>query len=610
MPFQKKNTEQDINKTSTLLNILTDRENDVLANEIFDNRLDAINLRLKAILKISEMLKIEVFDDKGLIISSTSESTILEPLSKHEQQSVADDYTTNTSEWENNSILIFTKKISAIGEIIGYIRIYYSINDIREKYRQSLFIFLGLLISILFLMITLLNIILSRTILKPISRLTEITYQIKEKGPGYQVEIKNNDEIGTLSKAFNNMSESLMQSNQQVEEQGKELWNTKNYLDNIINSMPSVLIGVDTKGRVTQWNNKAEETIGIMADKAKGRKLVDVFPRMTLEMKKIIESIETREIRRNQKKPRTSEDGTCYEDITIYPLFNNDVEGAVIRIDDVTEQVQLEEMMVQSEKMLSVGGLAAGMAHEINNPLSGVMQTASVMRKRLNDIEMPANISAAKEIGIDIADIKAFMEKRGILRMAATINEAGQRMATIVSNMLNFARKSDSRTSSHILSELLDNTLELAAADFDLKKQYDFKLIGIKKEYDDNLPMVPCEKAKIQQVLLNILRNGAQAMQEADTDQPMFSIKTKFDTIQKMVCVEIKDNGPGIDKKILKRIFEPFFTTKPAGVGTGLGLSVSYFIITENHGGKLSVESAPGTGTKFIIRLPLGGKKA
>ncbi|MCF6247465.1 MAG: PAS domain S-box protein [Desulfobacula sp.] len=279
-------------------------------------------------------------------------------------------------------------------------------------------------------------------------------------------------------------------------------------------------------------------------------------------------------------------------------------------IRDISDYKRTQEMMIQNEKMLSVGGLAAGMAHEINNPLAGVMQTADVMSRRLSDTKMPANIRAARKIGIYMDDINAFMIQRDIFTMIKTIKESGRRMAVIVSNMLSFARQNDVRISSHVISEVFDKTLELAATDFDLKKHFDFKMIEIKKEYDPNVPQVPCERAKIQQVLLNILRNGAQAMQEAKVENPLFIIRTKFNKPLKMVCVEIEDNGPGMDEKTMKRVFEPFFTTKPVGVGTGLGLSVSYFIITENHGGEMRVESTPGSGAKFIIRLPLEGKRA
>ncbi|MCP4282832.1 MAG: histidine kinase, partial [Gammaproteobacteria bacterium] len=140
------------------------------------------------------------------------------------------------------------------------------------------------------------------------------------------------------------------------------------------------------------------------------------------------------------------------------------------------------------------------------------------------------------------------------------------------------------------------------------KKQYDFKTIKIVKEYAEVIPSVPCEDVKIQQVLLNILRNGAQAMQEAKVDNPTFTLRTYHKPEHGMVCIEIEDNGPGMNETIRKRIFEPFFTTKPVGLGTGLGLSVSYFIINENHNGKISVESEQGKGTRFVICLPSEGK--
>jgi signal transduction histidine kinase len=237
-----------------------------------------------------------------------------------------------------------------------------------------------------------------------------------------------------------------------------------------------------------------------------------------------------------------------------------------------------------------------------------MMQTANVVANRLSE-NIPANLKAAGAAGTSMEAIRAFMDSRGILRMLAAINESGRRIAEIVDNMLSFARKSDTIVSSHDVVELLDKTVELAATDYDLKKQYDFKMIEIVREYQEHLPPVPCEGAKIQQVLLNILRNGAEAMQEAGTEKPTFVLRTRHEKEREMVIIEIEDNGPGMDEATHKRIFEPFFTTKPVGVGTGLGLSVSYFIITENHGGEMGVESASGKGTTFIIRLPVERSK-
>jgi PAS domain S-box-containing protein len=384
-----------------------------------------------------------------------------------------------------------------------------------------------------------------------------------------------------------------------------QLRNLRNYLSNVIDSMPSSLIGVDVEGRVTQWNRTVESLLGISAGVALGRKLQTLLPEFDLLHERISESIESREVIHEQKVVRQQET-TRYEEITIYPLMTDGIEGAVIRIDDVTEKARLEEMMVQSEKMLSVGGLAAGMAHEINNPLAGMMQTAGVMASRLGgNLQLESSRRAAEAAGTSLEAIQKFMQLRGIPRMLATITESGSRAAEIVENMLSFARKGNATTSSHQLDELVDRTLELASTDYDLKKHYDFRSITIERRYAPGLQPVPCEGSKIQQVLLNILRNGAQAMQEAEVDKPTFIVSTALDEAQGMQCISIEDNGPGMDEQTRKRVFEPFFTTKPVDAGTGLGLSVSYFIVTKNHGGLMTVDSVPGKGATFTLCLPL-----
>ena len=175
--------------------------------------------------------------------------------------------------------------------------------------------------------------------------------------------------------------------------------------------------------------------------------------------------------------------------------------------------------------------------------------------------------------------------------------------------MLSFARKSDHVISSHDLGDLLDQTINLLHTDYDMKKHYDFKQIRICREYDQAATPVPCEASKLQQVFMNILKNGSEAMAEAPDAQrqPTFILRVNDD--DPWLRVEIEDNGPGIDDKTRRRIFEPFFTTKPVGKGTGLGLSVSYFIITEDHGGEMAAFAAESGGTRFMIRLPKEGRK-
>jgi signal transduction histidine kinase len=245
--------------------------------------------------------------------------------------------------------------------------------------------------------------------------------------------------------------------------------------------------------------------------------------------------------------------------------------------------------------------------------LAGILQNIQVMQNRFKR-DMPRNREAARQCGTTMEAVQDYIEQRGIATMMDSVMESGRRAAQIVENMLSFSRKSESKMVPHDLGILLDKTVELASNDYDLKKKYDFRSVEIVRQYDADVPNVPCEHSKIQQVFLNILKNGAQAMAECRTgscfsEKPAFFLRIKKEN--GMARIEIEDNGPGMDENTRKRVFEPFFTTKGVGTGTGLGLSVSYFIITENHKGTMAVESTPGKGTTFILRLPIkqGGQQ-
>lgn len=386
----------------------------------------------------------------------------------------------------------------------------------------------------------------------------------------------------------------------------KALKSAQNYIVGIVNSMPSIIVGVDRQGNITNWNLKAEQESRLSAEAAIGKRFDEVFSRFTSHMEKISSAIEQQKTEHILKINDTTTAGSRYEEIVVYPLISEKTEGAVIRVDDKTEQRKFEEMMIQNEKMLSIGGLAAGMAHEINNPLSAMVQNAQVAIQRLKT-DNPANLRAAEHAGLSLDALRTYAGDREIIQQLEMIREAGKHAKEIVLNMLNFAHRSDAGRSSHDILKLLDSTVELASIEFNLRKSNDFKRIKIEKRYAAHIPMVRCEAGKIRQVFLNILRNGSAAMFERQKTEgnsyiPRFTLKV--DREAELVRIEISDNGIGIKEDIRSRIFEPFFTTKPVGEGTGLGLSISYFIITENHSGTMEVRSSEGKGTTFIIRLP------
>ncbi|MEE9369664.1 MAG: PAS domain S-box protein [Pontiella sp.] len=388
----------------------------------------------------------------------------------------------------------------------------------------------------------------------------------------------------------------------------KELVALRNMLENIINSMPSILVGVDADGRVMQWNREAEIITGIESAQAQGQLLKKVFPDFGNEMSLLLESLGSELRQRHERVHCTINGDTRMVDVTIYPITTEGSVGAVIRLDDVTDRVRIEDMMVQSEKMMSVGGLAAGMAHEINNPLAGILQNLQVMRNRITH-NTERNMGAATTAGTSLEAIQAYMEERGLINMMDSIAEAGRRAAKIVDNMLSFSRKDEAHFAPNNLEEIIERSIELASNDYNLKKRFDFRHIRIIREIE-SLDAIPCEGSQIQQVVLNLLSNSAQAMAECPEGAPDPQITVRLKVDHDMALLEIEDNGPGMDAETRKRAFEPFFTTKDVGHGTGLGLSVSYFIITENHGGTMNLTSAPGKGACFSIRIPFEHRMA
>jgi PAS domain S-box-containing protein len=271
---------------------------------------------------------------------------------------------------------------------------------------------------------------------------------------------------------------------------------------------------------------------------------------------------------------------------------------------DITELKKMQEMMIQAEKMLSVGGIAAGIAHEINNPLGIIMQSAQLLELRTLT-SFPKNIAAAEKIGLDLRLLECYMNERNIPTCVRDIREAAKRAADIIRHMLDFSRRSDSDRKFCFVNEIIDRAITMAGSDYDLRKSFDFKRIQVIRDFTDPMPGIQCCETEIEQVVLNLLRNAAQAMGDVSDVDPVITVRTRV--IGENIVIEVEDNGPGIPSDTARRIFEPFFTTKPPGQGTGLGLSVSYYIVTQTHGGNIHVRSVPGRGACFYVEIPKAG---
>jgi signal transduction histidine kinase len=234
--------------------------------------------------------------------------------------------------------------------------------------------------------------------------------------------------------------------------------------------------------------------------------------------------------------------------------------------DDIEQLRELNEQLIRTEKLASLGTLSAGVAHEVNNPLASISSLIQIMQSKQN-----------------LDD-----ETKEKLRLIST---QITRITQVTKDMMDFARVRPAAKSAVDVNELLETSMRLASFD------REFQRLKINKNYGENLPKVFADADQLQQVFLNLILNARDAMKENG--------ELLIETLQTgdNITIVIADNGGGIDENNLKQIFDPFFTTKPAGKGTGLGLAVCYGIITA-HGGKIEVESSEN-GTKFILMLPI-----
>ncbi|WDP90105.1 MAG: transporter substrate-binding domain-containing protein [Desulfobacter sp.] len=385
-----------------------------------------------------------------------------------------------------------------------------------------------------------------------------------------------------------------------------ELRQALQQIDDILISMPTVVISLERNGRVRHWNPKAEARTGISKSEAVGRRIDGLTTHPVITKDCVREVLETGTPFRQSRVSYNTGTELRFEDITVYALSER--QGVVIHAEDVTEQVRMEEMMIQSEKMMSLGGMAAGIAHEINNPLAGMIQTAEL----LNSI-LVKDLEKESRDGWEVSQIRQFMAAQKIPKLLSNIRSAGQKAATIVSNMLAFAGQDNDRTVRCRIPGILDEAMNLARSTHLPQaddKKWDIECITF---YRDEGIRVSCDPTKMQQVFLNIIQNSLYAMTAFREEKgagylPCLKLSVAPGTSGRFLEITIEDNGPGMDKDIEKKIFDPFFTTKPPGVGTGLGLSISYYIVTRVHKGELKVATAPGQGACFTICLPIAAE--
>ncbi len=368
----------------------------------------------------------------------------------------------------------------------------------------------------------------------------------------------------------------------QQKQHTEELALLKEFNESIVESVNVGLLAVDEDGRITRCNSPFEEMMGLAREQAVGKLVEEIFDEsFALNLENILGKSRWHltEIR-NAYKLHTydREGGSLILNVAVAPLRSVSYQqtGAIIILENVSSRVKLEESLQQSEKLSSIGLLAAGVAHEVNTPLTGVSSYTQMLLGMIPETD----------------------PKHALLQK---MQRQTDRASNIVGNLLNFSRSGHAEEFGPAeINKLLNDTLQL------LEPQIRKSNIEIVKDYADNLPPISCSGGKLQQVFTNLVLNARDAMFAGGT----ITLRTYADGLDGVI-VEVIDTGEGIPAENLTKVFDPFFTTKGVGNGTGLGLAVSYGIIQE-HNGSIEARSVEGEGTTFSLVFPTerkAGKK-
>jgi len=367
------------------------------------------------------------------------------------------------------------------------------------------------------------------------------------------------------------------------------------YILNILSSMPLMLVGVNKEGRITQWNKRAQEITGIKAENVLGKNLWEAYPAITVSPAQVngaMEKNETFTIKHSQH-------GQYYYDITIYPLQEQDEPGVVILIDDVTKKMLAENILIQNDKISSMSELASSMAHDINTPLQSILLDLRNFQHMISNSSQHVN---------ELTDTGKSDKLTGMLKNAY---EKGEKVASIIQNLQDFARGRSDRIQLANMVDLMEHTLSLAGDVLSAPSGLKFVDIKIERNYEKDLPMIPCYVTELQQALLSLFRHAYDALSRVNDASHKPIIKIQMNVSYDSFWIRIQHNGVGLTGDEQMYLFEPFVRkdTTEANFDAGKRLSFAYFIITEQHQGQIAVTSDIDVGTTFHIQLLLKHKR-
>ena len=426
----------------------------------------------------------------------------------------------------------------------------------------------------------LLSMLISRYITGPIKKTVGVIKNIAEGSADIseRVEVINSkDEIGYLSTTFNNMLDTL----EKREADNRKLFDmvtaSKGEWIATFDAIQDLISIHDRDYRVLKVNKALANKLNVKPKDLTGLKCHDVFygkdsPKHTCPH---AQTLSTGELTHQEADDMVFE-GTYM--VTTFPIKNDDgqIWGTVHVARDITQDKFLRDQLFHAEKLSSVGKLVAGIAHELNNPLMGIMGFSQLL------MDMPGDkpVSDAKE-------------------KIRRIYQESLRTAKIVQNLLAFARAKKSEREYHNINDILKQTVDLR--DYSLRSNN----IRLTLDLDPELPKTMVDLFQMQQVFINLINNAEDAIVSTKRKDGLMEIKTR--TTRRKIEITVRDNGIGVPKEILGKVFDPFFTTKEVGKGTGLGLSITHGIVTE-HGGEIGIDSPENGGTTVSMTIPVVDK--
>ncbi len=422
----------------------------------------------------------------------------------------------------------------------------------------------------------LISLLMNRLVLEKVKKLVRTSKRIKEGKLDEEIEIKGKDEMSNLALHLNRMTANLRESIREKE-------NQRNYLENVINSIGDGLIVVDRNYKIVITNRAYAAYFDRTKEEIMGKPCFAISHRSNIPCHRTPLPCPVKETFEKgilSKAIHVLKDGNGNErHIEIYSAPFRDHRGKVTQaieiVRDITERKEMEEKLIHSERLASLGILASGLSHEINNPLASISTSIEGLQRRM-----------VKSSSFDPEFTEVLGKYMGLIRGEVT------RCKGILERLLHLSSKSPSPSGRFDINQTIRDTVSLM--------EYNVQKNGIRilTDLEARVPRLQGEESQIRQVILNMVLNGLQAMGEKGT--------LKITTKKRGDCVSIRfeDTGCGIPEEDQKRIFEPFFSRSPSGKGTGLGLSICESIVRQ-HRGEILVESVVGRGTEFEVRLPI-----